>query len=184
MLAVSRSNAGELSPGLSEKLQYTGAEKHLSVIVRMAVQTDLTDFNSGIVGRNKALRSRRVIRALQATAKTRQEDLVRFLEREKTSGTLTSYTPFWIFNGLSLKATPEVIKRIASRDDVERVSEDRTISPPVVFPATPLQSDSPYTWNIEQINAPTVWDMGYDGSGVVVGIFDTGVDLDHPDLAK
>ena len=33
------------------------------------------------------------------------------------------------------------------------------------------------------INAPQMWDQGYDGSGVKISILDSGVDDTHPDLA-
>jgi len=45
------------------------------------------------------------------------------------------------------------------------------------------QSDS-IEWNIEQINAPDVWDLGIDGSGVVVGVMDSGVTWRHDALIK
>ncbi len=32
------------------------------------------------------------------------------------------------------------------------------------------------------INAPAMWDMGYQGSGVTIAIIDTGIDSTHPDL--
>ena len=38
-------------------------------------------------------------------------------------------------------------------------------------------------WNINAVNAPESWNAGYTGEGVVVAVVDTGVDLDHPDLA-
>ncbi|MFC6087816.1 S8 family peptidase [Saccharothrix lopnurensis] len=33
------------------------------------------------------------------------------------------------------------------------------------------------------IGAPTAWDSGFTGAGVAVGVLDTGVDAEHPDLA-
>jgi subtilisin family serine protease len=176
--------AGELSPGLSEKLQYTHHKEHIAVIVRMADQANLKTSTHDITEKNKALRSRKVIRALKATAISRQKNLIGFLEKEKASGNVLDHTSFWIFNGFSLKATPEIIKELSSRNDVETITEDFPISPPVSFTSTPVQSDSLYTWNIERVRAPQVWNMGYSGSGVVVGIFDTGVDVTHPDLAE
>ena len=181
---TSHAYAGELSIGLSEKLQQVNNKGYLSVIVRMVEQADLRASTLGIAGRNKALRSRCVIRTLKATAISRQKDLIKFLEKEKGLGNVVCYTSFWIFNGLSLKATPEVIRKIALWDDVDIVTEDLPIPPPVLFPSTPLQSDSIYTWNIERIKAPEVWELGIDGSGVVIGILDTGVDVNHPDLAS
>jgi len=180
--------AGELSIGLSERLQYVQEEEYISAIIRMTDQADLKVATKGIVGRNKALRSRNVIRKLQSTAKERQEDLITLLEKEKSLGNVLSYTSFWIFNGLSIEATPAVIEKIASLEDVEIINLDHPIAQPApIQTATPdetmtIQANSPYTWNIEKLNAPEVWEMGYDGSGIVVGVFDSGVDITHPDL--
>ena len=135
--------AGELSLGLSERLPYANPKEHLSVIVRMADQADLNTATQGIMGRNKALRSRNVIRSLQATATKRQQDLISFLEKENSLGNVAHYTSFWIFNGLALKATREVIKKIASRDDVDKVTEDLPIASPVLLPSVLPQTDFP-----------------------------------------
>jgi subtilisin family serine protease len=37
--------------------------------------------------------------------------------------------------------------------------------------------------SVPQIGAPLAWQSGYDGTGVTVGIIDTGLDTSHPDLA-
>ena len=38
--------------------------------------------------------------------------------------------------------------------------------------------------NIAHVGAPALWDLGIDGTGVVVATLDSGVDLGNPDLAE
>jgi subtilisin family serine protease len=96
--------------------------------------------------------------------------------------------PFWVFNGLAVNATEAVIRRLAARPDVWEIRPDRTIRRPnpIRPAATAGPSASVSEWNIDQIGAPQVWamDPNYTGVGSVVGSFDTGVDMDHPDLAS
>jgi subtilisin family serine protease len=40
-------------------------------------------------------------------------------------------------------------------------------------------TSAPPAWGVAQIHAPEVWALGYEGAGVVVGSFDTGVDGTH-----
>lgn len=37
-------------------------------------------------------------------------------------------------------------------------------------------------WGMTKINAPAVWNTGNKGAGIKVGIVDTGIDYNHPDL--
>lgn len=49
-----------------------------------------------------------------------------------------------------------------------------------VTPNDPLYGSQ---WGLTKINAPGAWDITTGSTGVVIAIIDTGVDLDHPDLA-
>jgi subtilisin family serine protease len=57
--------------------------------------------------------------------------------------------------------------------------DDIEIAPGVGVPPPP--SPEP---NIVQLQAPMLWDIGFDGSGVVIANIDSGVDWPHPDLVN
>jgi subtilisin len=46
----------------------------------------------------------------------------------------------------------------------------------------PLGTRQVVDYGVSMIEAPTAWLLGYRGQGVKVGIFDSGIDIDHPDL--
>ena len=46
----------------------------------------------------------------------------------------------------------------------------------------PLGSKQIVDYGVAKIEAPAAWALGYRGQGINVGIFDSGIDVDHPDL--
>jgi hypothetical protein len=63
-------------------------------------------------------------------------------------------------------------------------------APAPTTPTTPVSAfpDVAYfggssDWNLNSINAPEVWARGYTGAGVVVAVVDTGVNMNHTELA-
>lgn len=49
---------------------------------------------------------------------------------------------------------------------------------------TPNDPFFPYQYNLSKINAPTAWDITQSNSSVKIAIIDTGVQLNHPELAS
>jgi serine protease AprX len=73
------------------------------------------------------------------------------------------------FSGSAMSATPEAIRVLAARPDIEMIWLDEEVH-------TLLDVSVPL------IGAPSVWNAGFTGKGVRVGVVDTGIDSTHPDL--
>lgn len=50
------------------------------------------------------------------------------------------------------------------------------------IPMHPLGGKQITDWGVTKVDAPGAWELGYRGEGAKVGIFDSGIDVDHPDL--
>lgn len=95
------------------------------------------------------------------------------------------YQPFYLVNAIEVDTGAFSRSWLEARADVDRV----LLSPqlrPLRNPAAPdtgekLDGTDPQP-NIEQVGAPDAWQTG-DGSGITIGISDSGVDGDHPAFA-
>ncbi len=93
--------------------------------------------------------------------------------------------PLWIVNAMGLEATPDVIEELARRDDVAEIipnSKVYALEEPVGAGSISALAATT-AWGVEKINAPQVWALGYNGTGINVSIIDTGVNYNHPDIA-
>ena len=116
--------------------------------------------------------------ALRTKADAGQRSLRTLLATRQRQGTVGSYEPLWVVNGIVVTATADVVRELALRPDVESITAD---SIDIVPTGTPTAPPEP---NVAVTNAPTLWNLGYDGQGVVVASLDSGVDVNHPDLAS
>ena len=67
----------------------------------------------------------------------------------------------------------QLVNEIALFPDVRAVTEDAVVNTPPIVQTNAVASE----WNIEIINAPSLWSMGFTGQNVVVANVDTGVDI-------
>lgn len=75
------------------------------------------------------------------------------------------------------------IKSLAADDNVEFIEDDYVamiqVLPPTIDSLNITSQSVP--WGISKIEAPSAWKHSL-GQGIKVGIIDTGIDLEHPDL--
>lgn len=94
--------------------------------------------------------------------------------------------------GPDIDLTDQLARRLQAQSQILKFEKEELIVryPKVFSPADPLFPEQWHHENTGQtgglrnadIQVRPVWDQGYFGSGVVVGVIDTGIEYDHPDL--
>lgn len=145
-----------------------------------AKEQDLSAF------RQKHAQRSAVLSALKTTASTSQAKVKQYLEEEIEKGNAENLNTFYIVNGLAITATKEIAEKLASFPEVEKIlpNETRYLIETEVTDVVPKSNLENVEWNIERVNAPDAWALGFDGEGTVVANLDSGVDLHHPALER
>lgn len=132
---------------------------------------------------SKSQKGAYVFDQLGKTAGQTQQALLALLESRGLQ-----HRSFWIANMILVKADLQFIQILAERDDVAHIYAN----PQVRLDVQPIEPDQDATanleaeqsveWNIALVGAPTVWQEGYTGQGVVIAGQDTGYEWEHQAL--
>ncbi|MBI5030110.1 MAG: S8 family serine peptidase [Chloroflexi bacterium] len=163
-----------LDPALAELLAAQPAGQTRVIVVlkdQLAPRT--------IGGRDRAERRRLVVQNLRAHSDRTQANVRALLNARSNQGRARGVTPLWVLNAIALTADNAVIAELARLPEVSRIIADATIAAPRPMAQTSAAAEP----NINLIDAPALWNLGYRGQGVVVANMDTGADYAHPDLA-
>ena len=163
--------AGVIHPQLAEKIATLPQGESIEVIVHMKAQADISTMSD-------ATKAEKLL-YLQEYAQLHQRNLLQYLEN--LDNKVMIIKTWWIFNGMMLNTTQDIIEKIAARDDVDYVIDNFVIElDPIIEEDMDDAGTRTPEWGISIVSAPQCWNDGYDGTGIIVGNIDTGVDHDHP----
>ncbi|WP_335986199.1 S8 family serine peptidase [Glycomyces sp. MUSA5-2] len=136
------------------------------------------DFSPALAADTKTEKGSEAVAAAQEFAEASQKDVIDLLEQ---SG--ADYESYWGSNTVRTTGGKDLVAdlvQVANVDALVQAPEYELIDP---VPESGFGTTAT-EWGVDAINAPDVWDLGYDGTGVVVASIDTGVDYDHPALVN
>ncbi len=181
--------AGVLDPTLVRVLEQARPKERIPVLIRMTEQADAARLRRETAGFLPAARRTYVVRTLRALARRTQARLRARVEVARQRGEVGDARFLWLANAVFLEATPALIREIAPWPEVATITWDPPVpaldleKPTVPADHTEAPPRTAIAWGVRKIRAPAVWDtLGFTGQGVVVGLIDTGVNYNHPDL--
>ncbi|MGV6973858.1 S8 family serine peptidase [Bacillus halotolerans] len=133
-----------------------------------------------------------VVSSLKVTADEAQKDVLKYLNSQKNKGNADDIHSYYVVNGIAVHASKEVMEKVAQFPEVEKVlpNEKRQLFKSSASPFNmkkaqkAIKATDGVEWNVDQIDAPKAWELGYDGTGTVVASIDTGVEWEHPALKE
>ncbi|MCB8953803.1 MAG: S8 family serine peptidase [Ardenticatenales bacterium] len=139
--------------------------------------TEQADLSPAAGLSTKEAKGQFVFDTLRETAERTQKELRQYLDSQAVN-----YTPFYIANKIYVAAgNSETVLSIAARADVAQITANHAfqLQPPVDRAPAPdtVEAIEP---NLTFVRADEVWDMGYDGEGVVLAGNDTGLAWNVP----
>ena len=184
-----RSTFSKITPDLQEELdKQPSTDKTFSVIITMTDEYDQAQMAHEIQYMKSEERRSYVVDELKRFSKASQSDLLQLLNEGVRSEIVKDVKSFWLFNGISCTTTREMIEALSQRKDIAVIDLDRVVMLPDNEKATEVtEAIRGLAWHVSQVHANDVWAYngasGYNGTGVVVAIIDTGVNYNHVDLS-
>jgi len=190
--------SGVVQPDLAAHLASVAPDAEVRVLVHLEERYprhELLARAQRLPRNERAAFVREELRSFSARSSLR---ITRTLDALRDEGAILSSRDLWIVNARAVRCRASAVEELALLEGVARVSWDPVleledladVGPPPAPRSTAHGSTSGggafsvATPNVIASQAPHLWRMGVDGSGVLVVHIDSGVAREHPDLAE
>jgi len=167
-------STGQISSMLQQRML---RDESIPVLVEFREQADFAGWKSSWTKNRKAAF---VLERLQSVALRSQSAVRRKLEVWKAP-----YLSFYVVNALRAELSPQQIRDLAGHPEIIQIAYDspQSFDFPTRDEQPSLAARGPeFTWGLERMGVPEVWDQGIRGQNVVVADADTGIRWDIPAL--
>lgn len=185
-----------IDPKLLQAFQSNGVETY---IIKLKEQPDMKAISQHALqwskekGESSAKQTRTVrnfiVNSLMSTADQSQSGIIQQLRQMESAGDVREFHPYYIVNAIAVTSTKAAMEKLAARDEIEKILPNHTytlqseiVSKSKLTGAQSAAGNQEVPWNLRNINAAQAWELGFDGTGVVVANMDSGVDGTHPAL--
>ncbi len=179
-------NYNKITPDLLEEINgSTKSGEMFQAIVFLNEQFDAQKLTRQMQHFSKVQQREYVMNELQQVSRIGQTAILKDLHQGQKAELVEDIQSFWIINAISCSMTKDMVYAIADRPDVKYVMKDYEIHVADCEVSKNNQHDrSSDPWNVGQVHAPEVWDLGYTGQGIIVAVIDSGVNYNHTDIVN
>ncbi len=142
-----------------------------------------------------------VMKILKERTEERRAAILKTLKNNRRSFAKRSWIPFlrkpvkkttaplnprslWLADSIAVTVTREELKDLKNNPEVEEIVENAVLCiSPVVLGSDEKPDAGKSLWNHSLIGVEAARELGLDGTGVRIGLLDTGINPDLPDLA-
>lgn len=167
-----------VDPALEAQILAKKAED-ITVIAKFKAQGPINKSMNGM-SPSEILKQKRMIASISQKSLTDQMNSL----RKKTSD-IKRMESLWINNSMIITASRSFIQTLMERDDLEKLDSNTKIKlfDPILRSAEKGINTDDFTYGLKKVQAARVWnELGFNGSGVTVGVLDTGIDTQHETL--
>ena len=177
--------AGEIAQDFAQKLAAVPPGTRLPALIVLQEQLDTQRLDRALEAGNATrwMRHLKVVQAAQEIANRTQPPVLQLIANQ-AQGQVSDVQPFWILNGIGVRATAAALQAIATHPAV-RVIDDGDAPIELIAPVAPaVPAPAPLALVPEpgliDLHADFLWNLGFLGQGRIVSSLDTGVEGTHP----